>query len=407
MKKYEEVLEYLYSKLPMYQRQGKSAYKKDLTNTLKLLEGIGNPHNYLRTVHIAGSNGKGSSAHAIAGVLQSANLKVGLYTSPHLKEFTERIRVNGRQMPKNDVKEFVIQHQGLIEEVKPSFFEVTVAMAFAHFQRQEVDIAVIETGLGGRLDSTNVIIPEVSLITTIGLEHTDVLGDTVEKIAYEKAGIIKPKVPVVVGDMPEEALQVIEEVADRNESRRVKARKPSLAYDLTKASPYFHLNLPGVLEVIEQLKLKDWDISFEAIREGVENYVRLTGLKGRYQQLQKSPVVIADISHNHDGLRILFEQIDKVAKQHLHVIFGTVKDKSLSAIFETLPTEATYYWAQSGVPRSLPATELRKIAKIAGYDGVAYEDVNHALTEALERAEPDDFIVVTGSTFLVAELANL
>ena len=407
MSAFQETLDYLYGRLPMYQRVGKSAFKKNLDNTLALLEGMGNPHEKLKAVHIAGTNGKGTSAHAIAAILQKAGYKTGLYTSPHLKNFTERIRINGAEIAENEVVAFVELYSELIDRVNPSFFEVTVAMAFHYFRMENVEIAVVETGLGGRLDSTNVLTPEVSLITTIGLDHTDILGDTIGKIAFEKAGIIKPRIPVVIGNLESEAIQVIEEVASRNESRLVTTRAKKHTFVLRELPPYFESNLPGILGVINELKNRDWEILDKDVKEGIENSQALTGLKGRFQTIQNTPKVIADVSHNADGLAVLFKGIKNLLYEKLHVIFGTVKDKPLEEIVQVLPKEASYYFTESGVPRSLPVEELKTQMNQVGLIGKSYPDVNEAKKATLAKAAFNDLILITGSTFVVAEIDEL
>ncbi len=404
---YSEVLEYLYSRLPMYQREGKSAFKKDLGNTIALLGKLGDPHRKFKSVHVAGTNGKGTSSHLLAAILQASGYKVGLYTSPHLREFTERIKINGREVSKKFVEAFTNENRESIEHIKPSFFEVTVAMAFDYFAKEKVDIAVIETGLGGRLDSTNVILPEVSLITNISLEHTDLLGDTVEKIAFEKAGIIKPKTPVVIGDITDGPLEVIAEVAQKNESRLIKSKQRNHSFDLRNVPPYTDLNLPGVLAVIEEMKQHGWKITNASTKEGVENYTTSTGLKGRFQFLKKEPLVIADVSHNKAGILLLLDLIRQLEFVHLHLIYGTVKDKPVEDILSVLPSDATLYWTQSSVPRSLSVTDLQANAKRLKLMGETFENVNDAKKAALLRAAPDDLVLITGSTFVVAEIEGL
>lgn len=408
MNSFEEALNFLYEKLPMYQRVGKIAYKKDLTNTIKLLEPLGNPHTTFKSVHIAGTNGKGTSAHAIAAILQLSGYKTGLYTSPHLKRFTERIKIDGKEISEDAVLDFTKQNRELIDEVKPSFFEVTVAMAFDYFAKERVDVAVIETGLGGRLDSTNVINPEVSLITNIGLDHTDLLGDTIPKIALEKAGIIKPKIPVVIGDMLPEAAEVMKSIAiERGALLRLTngASVPDL--NLSRTPPYFKRNIPGVLGVIEELKMKDWRIADEAIVTGLESFIEVTDMKGRYQVIGESPLTIADVSHNPDGLSILFDHIAGLQYSRLHLIFGSVIDKDLKPIFKTFPANAKLYFTQSHVPRKLDVKELSEMASNYGLTGESFEDVNEAKKAALSEAAKDDVVLITGSTFLVAELEEL
>lgn len=404
---YPEVLEYLYSSLPMYQREGKSAFKKDLTNTIAFLRDLDDPHRKFKSIHVAGTNGKGTSAHSIAAILQVAGYKVGLYTSPHLKEFTERIKINGKEVERQFVMDFVEKNKASIEEIRPSFFETTVAMAFDYFAKEKVDVAVIETGLGGRLDSTNVLTPEICLITTIGLEHTDLLGDTVEKIAFEKAGIIKPKTPCVVGNVGEGPMKVIEEVASNVQARLIKSRERKYDFDLSKVPPYTSLNLPGVMAVIDELKIAGWKISLADTKEGVENYPSLTGFKGRFQLIQKNPLVIADVSHNKDGLKLLMSLVKESVQGKLHIVFGTVKDKPIQEILMELPKDSTLYFTQSHVPRSLPVDDLIGQARKVGLSGKPFENVNDAKKAALERAASDDVILITGSTFVVAELDEL
>jgi len=403
---YQETLDFLYQKLPMYQRVGKAAYKKDLTNTLKLLAVLGNPHQNLKTVHIAGTNGKGSSAHAIAAILQLAGYKTGLYTSPHLKNFTERVKINGIEIEHSYVVDFVGRIRSQINEIKPSFFEITVALAFDYFSTKNVDIAVIETGLGGRLDSTNVLTPEVCLITNIGLDHTDLLGDTLEKIAEEKAGIIKPGVPVVIGKHQEDIVHVFKEKATAVSADLILANEACM--EAPADFPYYKTaNGPGIVETVKVLQHIGYDIQQKHIEEGLLSMESITKFKGRFQTLQESPKVIADVSHNPDGLKILFSKIEGLIRGRLFVIFGSVKDKDLAPIFDLFPLDAKLFWTESGVPRSLPSPDLQRLAKDHGLQGDAYVNVNHALAAAKAEAGIDDLIVVTGSTFVVADLENL
>ena len=326
---FEEVVSYLFSLLPVYQRDGSVAYKKDLSNTHALLSVLGNPHLNFKSVHIAGTNGKGTSAHAIAAVLQKSGYKTGLYTSPHLKEFTERIRINGVQVRNDFVVDFTEQIRETVEEIRPSFFEVTVAMAFKYFSDEKVDVAIVETGLGGRLDSTNVIVPEVSLITNIGLDHTHLLGDTLEKIALEKAGIIKEGVPVVLGSQQKEVKHVFEEVAAKRNAP-LSCYKGEVPEELQALTYNKMLNLMGILGVIEVLKNQGWQIPDSAIRQGVQNMESITGLKGRYQVTGDQPRIVIDVAHNAEGLEELFEQVRSELKGNLFIIFGTVKEKDLN-----------------------------------------------------------------------------
>ncbi|MEM0941797.1 MAG: folylpolyglutamate synthase/dihydrofolate synthase family protein [Bacteroidota bacterium] len=407
---YEETLEYLFSRLPMYQSAGKSAYKKDLNNTIALLEELENPHRKFKSVHIAGTNGKGTCAHGIAAILQSAGHKVGLYTSPHLRSFTERIKINGREIGERQVVHFVEKIRLAIERIQPSFFEITVAMAFYHFADEKVDIAVVETGLGGRLDSTNVITPEACLITNIGYDHMDMLGDTLAKIATEKAGIIKRGVPVVIGEYQEETFPVFVEKAKFEKARLYldhnfgKVTNPS-NYPYHKA-----LNRHSIHGLASVLKELGWKISKKDMHFGFENLEELTGFKGRFQLLSEKPWIVADIGHNKEGLKLLFQKTKSLVEEKgakLHLIFGTVKDKELKPILEIFPPDAAISWTQSTVPRSLPVEELAILGAAHGRQGDRYQDVNEAISAARRKSNSDDLILITGSTFIVAEIEGL
>ncbi len=425
---YVESLQYLMERLPMFQRIGQQAFKKDLTNTMKLLAILDNPHQKFKSIHIAGTNGKGSSAHAIASVLQSAGYSTGLYTSPHLKSFTERIRINGEEVSESFVVEFVEVLRPHIEKIKPSFFEVTVAMAFQYFAEKQVDIAVIETGLGGRLDSTNVITPLLSLITSIGYDHVDILGDTLEQIAGEKAGIIKPEVPLVIGSTQRELYQVFANKAVELKSPvfyaegircnrtgsdqdyqyfQVTDREGSYPIKSDLQAAYFEKNLPGILKSLEVLQLLGFQLSNEQIQAGIAQLVKQTGLKGRWQILDRKPFIVADISHNIDGIAILLKQVSLSNHSKLHIVIGMVKDKDVHKVLELLPTDATYYFTQASVPRSMNSDELQKLAEDMGLIGQYFVDVNDAIDAAKKNAEQDDFILITGSTFVVAEIEGL
>lgn len=428
---YEQALGFLYERLPMFQRSGAVAIKKDLTNTVRFLELLNNPHRELKSIHIAGTNGKGTSAHALAAILQSAGYKVGLYTSPHLKSFTERIKVNGVEVTRDFVSEFVSQYQSVIEEISPSFFEVTVVMAFKYFQEEHVDIAIVETGLGGKLDSTNVIYPEVSLITMIGWDHAELLGDSLEKIAAEKAGIIKKGRPVIVGaDQPElfhvfmakamaEGSELIttadyriEPVGKEITSQIINIyQNDTLCYKEVRTdvmAGYFLKNIPGVFAVIDELNnAGNFRISDAARVKGLNHVKALSGLKGRWDILETEPFVVADISHNEPGLKELFKQMEAIDFGRLHLVFGVVKDKDLSKILPIIPPDQYYYFTQSSVPRSLPAVELRRKALDHNLSGETYENVNDAILAAKDKAAPSDLILICGSTFVVAEIDNL
>lgn len=423
---YTETLDYLYSRLPIFQRIGGAAFKKDLSNTTRLLAALNNPERKWPSIHVAGTNGKGSSSHALAAIMQAAGYKTGLYTSPHLKNFTERIRINGQEASQEFVVNWVARNKALLEETTPSFFEVTVAMAFDYFAQEKVDIAVIEVGMGGRLDSTNVIQPLLSLITTIGLDHTQFLGDTMEAIAGEKAGIIKKDTPVVIGHTQPETTAVFNRIsAEKNASITfaeaniqleptlngrvnvwyrgalwLKALEPELKAD------YFLRNLPGVLESIRQLP-ESFAVTNNHIAQGLAQLASATGFKGRWQQLASQPLTIADISHNPVGLSILMDQVKQVPHQRLHIVLGMVNDKDISSSLNLLPRDAFYYFCQAKIPRAMPASELALKAQQPGLEGIIVEDVNEALARARKQAKPEDMILITGSAFVVAEINEL
>jgi dihydrofolate synthase / folylpolyglutamate synthase len=423
---YRESVQYLYDNLPMFQRVGAVAYKKDLTNTLQLCEALGNPQTKFKSIHVAGTNGKGSTSHMLASILQSSEYRTGLYTSPHLKEFTERIKVNGQEVEQSFVADFVARIKPEIESIKPSFFEITVAMAFDYFARQEVDIAVIEVGLGGRLDSTNVITPVLSVITNIGWDHKDILGDTLQKIAYEKAGIIKKDIPVVVSERQPEVEDVFESKAQEchadisfaSDTFAVTANGEYLRVfwngklihdnlDLPLKGFYQHKNLPGVLKAVDVLRLNGFNISDHQLLSGLANVTTQTNLKGRWQKLQDAPLVICDTGHNVDGIREIVNQIASTKFDRLHVVLGMVKDKDIGDVLSVLPKDATYYFCQAKLPRALDATTLAQKAGEQGLNGIVIADVNEAKKVALENAEKTDMIFIGGSTFVVAEIVEL
>jgi dihydrofolate synthase/folylpolyglutamate synthase len=427
---YDDALKFLYSNLPMFQRVGVAALKNDLSNTIRLCEALGNPQLRFKSIHIAGTNGKGSSSHMIASVLQQAGYKTGLYTSPHLKDFTERIRLDGEVVPRAFVLDFVNRIEPHIHIIQPSFFEITVVMAFDYFVRTGVDIAVIETGLGGRLDSTNVITPMVSLITNIGWDHKDILGDTLEKIAGEKAGIIKPHVPVVVSErqkaiegvftersnalsasivFADDLFQVTQTNKDGVNQLHVKKGSQFLYESITLPlqGNYQRKNLAGVLAVVDELRRQGLAISQEHVREGLVNVVTNTHLKGRWQLVSGKPLTICDTGHNLDGIREVVKQIRAQSYRKLHMVIGMVKDKDISLILAELPKEASYYFCQASIPRALPAEELQVAAAKAGLTGIVVAGVNDAIHTAQQAAGENDFIFVGGSTFVVAEIENL
>jgi dihydrofolate synthase/folylpolyglutamate synthase len=427
---YEETLRYLYDNLPMFQRIGPAALKNDLSNTIALCDALGNPQNRFRSIHVAGTNGKGSTSHMIASILQTAGYKTGLYTSPHLKEFTERIRVNGVEVSRSFVIDFVNRIRPVIKKIAPSFFETTVAMAFDYFASLEVDVAVIEVGLGGRLDSTNVILPELSIITNIGWDHKEILGETLEKIAFEKAGIIKRNVPVVVSEHQSEVEDVFVDKSARlrapiyfaSESYRVDQRisKGRIVYDAFRgrASIFKGLELPlqgfyqtknmaGVLLAIDMLRESKWKISEDNVCTGLLQVVSQTGLKGRWQVLGKSPLVVCDTAHNPDGIKEVVKQIGAQSFESLHMVIGVVKDKDTSSVLQLLPQDAYYYFCQANIPRALDAGLLAEQAATYGLKGKVVRDVNEAIREATRAASKHDMIFIGGSTFVVAEIENL
>jgi dihydrofolate synthase / folylpolyglutamate synthase len=427
---YREALQYLYDNLPIFQRVGAIAYKADLTNTLLLCEALGNPHRRVKTVHVAGTNGKGSTSHMLASILQTSGYKTGLYTSPHLKSFTERIRIDGQEIPEHYVLDFVNRVVPVIEQVQPSFFEITVAMAFDYFVSAHVDIAVIEVGLGGRLDSTNVITPELSVITNIGWDHKEILGDTLERIAFEKAGIIKPGVPVVISERQPETQDVfIRRAAEQNAPiffaaddyevqpvtkdseihYKVLYRSDVIFHDLyiPLQGYYQKKNLTGVLKAVEILDQNSWGLTATGLVEGLSNVIHLTGLKGRWQKLGENPFIVCDTGHNIDGMREVVKQIKAQSFQKLHIVFGVVKDKDVQAVLSVLPKDAFYYFCEAKIPRAMDAVQLEMLARSKGLQGTVIKDVNAALTEARRQATKDDMIFIGGSTFVVAELENL
>lgn len=426
---YAETLDYLFAQLPMFSRIGAAAYKADLDNTLALCEALDHPERGFKSIHIAGTNGKGSCSHMLASILQEAGYKTGLYTSPHLQDFRERIRVNGSMIPESVVIDFTERMRDLTERLAPSFFELTVAMAFTWFQEEQVDIAVIETGLGGRLDSTNVIHPELSIITNIGFDHMNLLGNTLSAIAGEKAGIIKPNTPVVVGQYQPDTLSVFEAKAQLEgapfylatnhyqllaselrgvlrdiELLRVSQGKP-LHYILDLPGLYQHHNVITVRTAVDRLVERGWNIPETAIQQGLQRVKLNTGFAGRWDILRTQPTVIADVAHNEDGIRALIQQVEtELTGGKLHIVIGMVQDKAIDNVLSLLPSEATYYFTRAAIPRALPADELQAQAHQLGKTGSTYANVNLAVEAALEAASDNDLIVVCGSVFLVGEL---
>ena len=401
---YQETLSWMFNRLPMFQTQGKNALNNKLDNILTFTSALGNPQTKFKSLHIAGTNGKGSSSSMLASILQEAGYKVGLYTSPHLKDFRERIKIDGKEIPEDYVVNFISENKSFLEEHSLSFFEMTVGMAFSYFAEEKVDIAVIEVGLGGRFDSTNIIIPEVSLITNISKDHTDILGDTLPKIAFEKAGIIKQNVPVVISEYQEETAPVFTAKAKEMNAPIIFANhiETSLTTDLQGA--YQEKNIKGVIAVTELLIHQGWDITPENIAQGLLHVVHNTNLKGRWQTLGSYPTIVCDTGHNVGGLTYVMEQLKKQTYTHLHIVVGFVKEKDVNSVLELFPKEATYYFCSPAIARGLNVDTLKKIATAKGLQGDAYSSVAEALNAAKAQALPTDFIFVGGSTFVVAEV---
>ena len=401
---YQETLLWMFNRLPMFQTQGKNALNNKLDNILTFTSALGNPQTKFKSLHIAGTNGKGSSSSMLASILQEAGYKVGLYTSPHLKDFRERIKIDGKEIPEDYVVNFISENKSFLEEHSLSFFEMTVGMAFSYFAEEKVDIAVIEVGLGGRFDSTNIIIPEVSLITNISKDHTDILGDTLPKIAFEKAGIIKQNVPVVISEYQEETAPVFTARAKEIKAPIIFANhiETSLTTDLQGA--YQEKNIKGVIAVTELLIHQGWDITPENIAQGLLHVVHNTNLKGRWQTLGSCPTIVCDTGHNVGGLTYVMEQLKKQTYTHLHIVVGFVKEKDVNSVLELFPKEATYYFCSPAIARGLNVDTLKEIATTKGLQGERYSSVAEALNAAKAQALPTDFIFVGGSTFVVAEV---
>ena len=428
---YSDTLEYLFTRLPMFQRTGPAAYKNNLDNTMRLDELYGHPHKNYKTIHVAGTNGKGSVSHMLAAILQSAGYKTGLYTSPHLKDFRERIRINGKMIPEREVVDWVNNYRinNDLWKIDPSFFELTVALAFDYFAREKVDVAIMEVGLGGRLDSTNIITPELSVITNIGLDHVNLLGDTKAKIAGEKAGIIKPKIPVVIGESDEETTPVFKQVAAEKDApllfadaeyvvsyatlgidgkqnvhfeKNGEAVVEEIKLDLLGA--YQHKNLPTVLKSVDLLREKGFEISSSVLKDGLANVVGLTGLLGRWQIVGNNPLIVCDTGHNEDGIKALVKQINNTAYKNLHIVFGTVGDKNPDQVLALLPKNAQYYFVRADIERALNENKLKARATAFGLRGESFVSVKEGFAKALETAQKQDMIFVGGSTFVVAEI---
>lgn len=412
----------------MFSRLGSAALKKDLTNTLLICEHLGNPQTKFKSIHIAGTNGKGSVSHMLAAIFQTAGYKTALYTSPHLYDFRERIKINGAMVPEEFVVRFTERVIPLIEEIQPSFFEITVAMAFDYFAEEQVDVAIIETGLGGRLDSTNIITPELSVITNIGYDHVNILGNSLEDIAREKAGIIKKDVPIVIGEIRKETETIFRETAKEknaalffsenlfaveNYEWDAQLLKLSVTNFAEKKTTNFLLDLPGlyqakntitVLTTMEVLKQMAWNIDDDIIYTALQNVKKLTGLHGRWEVLGLNPTIVLEVAHNEDGIKQMLQHIEQLKFDKLHIIFGVVKDKEITNVLKLLPKKANYYFTHAHIPRAMNANQLQQQAKVFGLEGTVFEDVNLALEDASKRASENDLLIVCGSIFLVAEV---
>ncbi len=428
---YTETIDYLYAKLPVFERVGHGALKPGLQNILLLCDALGNPQNKFKSIHVAGTNGKGSTSHLLASVLITSGYKTGLHTSPHLKSFTERFKINGIPVAEQEIVDFVEKHINLIEKVKPSFFEISVAFAFDFFARQKVDIAIIEVGLGGRLDSTNIILPILSVITNIGFDHVSILGNTLSEIAFEKAGIIKPYVPVVISELQPEiknifiskskecnskiffastffsiksnqlmkGRRVVEVIENQNSTLTI--------FEIDLLGEYQLKNIVGVLQATKLLNEMGFSISEDNFRIAIKNCCKITNFKGRWTQLKEQPKVIADVAHNYEGLLETLQQIANYKYDKLFFVLGFVKDKDVRKILSIFPASANYFFCEPNTPRALPVLELVEIAKEFNIHGQFFKSVNIALESAIEMSNINDFIYVGGSTFVVSELAEI
>lgn len=425
---YQETLAYLYEQLPMFSKIGASAIKKDLTNTIKLCAYLGNPQEKIRTIHVAGTNGKGSTSHFLSAIMQTAGYKTGLYTSPHIKDFRERIKIDGEMCTEDFVVDFVEKIKPCIAEIQPSFFEITVAMAFEYFAQEKVDIAIIETGLGGRLDSTNIISPDLSIITNIGWDHMDILGDSLELIAGEKAGIIKPNKPVVIGEYLSETLPIFLKKAEELNAPISLAqdhwkiistksspellelevehtdRKRNYLFKLDLTGIYQQENLITVLESCQRLAEIGWKVNMDIIQKAASNIKKLTHLHGRWDVLDRNPYLIADVGHNKDGMTEIVRSLNNIPYEKLYIICGFVKDKDVPSALEILPQNAKYIFTQAHIPRAMPVDELASLGKNNHREGHPFDDVNEAIAFAKSQASKEDLILVCGSFFVISEI---
>lgn len=425
---YQETLDYMFSQLPMFQRIGAAAYKADLNNTIALANLTGNPQRDLKAIHVAGTNGKGSVSHMMASIMQENNLKTGLFTSPHLSDFRERIKINGEMIEKEFIVDFVNEHKPDFDQIKPSFFEMTFALAMSWFSANKVDIAIVETGMGGRLDSTNIITPMLSVITNISSDHTQFLGKTIEAIAREKAGIIKPGIPIVIGEtnpltapvfkqkatenkspivFADELVKVIAETTPQDEARMnvtALVRGFTLKFSSPLAGHYQLKNIATVVAAMETLTSTYLEFKNLAIRDGINHTLKNTGLKGRWQILNNKPLTICDIAHNPDGITQIVNQLARMNYNKLHFVLGVVNDKDIDEILKLLPGDATYYFCKADIPRGLHAKELKTLANEAALQGETYNSVKQALEAAQQNAHQADLIFIGGSAFVVAEV---
>lgn len=429
---YQQTLDYLYNTLPMFSRMGSAAFKKDLTNTRMLCEHLGNPQQNFKSIHVGGTNGKGSVSHMLAAVLQSSGKKTGLYTSPHLYDFRERIKINGELVGETFVVDFVKRIRPLAEELHPSFFEITVAMAFEYFVQQEVDMAIIEVGLGGKYDSTNIILPELSIITNIGYDHMNMLGNSLEEIAGEKAGIIKPGIPVVIGERDCSTEHVFIKTAEKNNTSiyfaedlyentscdlETETIRINVAEKKSQTTQSFLLDLPGIYQrknlctVLCAMKVYNEivfpPVSMAIIKQGLSRVKKITGLHGRWEIIQQNPQVVLEVAHNSNGIKEMLEHIKQISFNKLRFVIGMVKDKNIKDVLSQFPRNADYYFTRSSIPRALDENELKKTASSYGLIGNAYDNVNSALEKAIAHSSADDLVIVCGSIFLIAEVDKI
>lgn len=404
MMTYAEALDYLYSQLPMFQRVGAAAYKNDLNNTIALCAALGNPERELKCIHVAGTNGKGSVSSTLASIFMECGYKTALFTSPHLVDFRERIRVNGEMIPEAEVVLFLEKSKHLIAELKPSFFELTCCMAFEHFRQSEVDIAILEVGMGGRLDSTNVVMPELAIITSIGLDHQQFLGDTLEKIAAEKGGIIKPNVPVVIAENEPEVIEVLENIAHSRSAPIVAVRSSDQGLETDLGGIYQLENMRTVRKAVDVMRDMGWQLPLLTVEKAALKVVQNTDLRGRWELLSQKPRIIADVGHNEEGVALVAQMLAAETFEKLHIVWGMVADKDAAKILGLLPRDATYYWCKPDVPRGKDAELLQSEAALKGLNGASFNGVAEALSAAKSAASEADLIFVGGSVFVVAEV---